>query len=154
MALRVAAAGRIAGLTEQEILGISAAMIELGIKSERGGTAYSRILQEMMFAIADGGPQLQEFARIAGVTSEELATLFKEDPTAAVQKFTEGFAAMKEAGQITQDELDALNLTGVRVIEVLSLLGLANDTVQKILVLLIKPGNSKSPWKKKPPNAL
>jgi hypothetical protein len=131
MALRVAATGRIAGLTEQEIGAVSATMIELGIKSERGGTAFSRILQEMMFAIADGGPQLQQFSDIAGVTTDEFADMFQQDPTAAVNKFVTGFAAMKASGQITQEELDELNLTGVRVVEVMSLLGLASDTYSK-----------------------
>lgn len=54
LAMRIAAAGRIAGLTTPEILGFSSAAAQMGIPAERGGTAVSRIFQEMGFAVGQG----------------------------------------------------------------------------------------------------
>lgn len=47
MALRIAPAGSVVGLTTQEILALSASLAEVGVASERGGTAISRIFYEM-----------------------------------------------------------------------------------------------------------
>lgn len=123
MALRIASTGRMVGLTEQEVLGMAATLIEMGVASERGGTAVSRILQEMMYSIADGGEQLEMFAEIAGTTTDEFATLFKTDAVGAMDLFLTNLAELQESGQITSDTLLALGLSGIRVKDVMQILG-------------------------------
>lgn len=46
-ALRIAAAGRNAGLTTEEILGIAAAFASVGVQAEAGGTAVNNVLLEL-----------------------------------------------------------------------------------------------------------
>jgi len=53
-ALRIAGAGRVVGMSTQEVLGFATALGELGVRAEMGGTAVSRVMQEMFLAISEG----------------------------------------------------------------------------------------------------
>lgn len=121
--LRLAAAGRLAGLTSQEILGLSTTLAEMGVRQELGGTAMSRVLQEMILAIADGGSELTTFANIAGMSAEQFTAAFKGDPINTLKLFIERLAQMQEAGEVNKDMLIEMGLSGVRVRDVLGRLG-------------------------------
>lgn len=54
LSLRVAGAARISGLTTPQILGWADAAAQMGIRAESGGTAISRIFQEIQFAVDSG----------------------------------------------------------------------------------------------------
>lgn len=124
MTLRLAAAGRMAGLTTPEVLGIATALAEIGIKAESGGTALSRVISEMIFAISDGGDALEGFAQIAGLTTQEFADAFGEDAVATIDLFVAKLAEAQEKGVPgLKDILDDLGLSGVRVRDVLNRLG-------------------------------
>lgn len=123
LALRLASAGRQANLTAQEILGISATLAEVGVKAERGGTAVSRVIYEMIYAISDGGEELEMFANIVGLSTDEFARRFKDDAVGAIELFLTRLAKLQDEGQISSDTITALGLSGVRVREVLNILG-------------------------------
>ena len=90
--LRIAAAGRQARLSEPEILAIAAAMSSTGLEAEAGGSAMSRFLAEMVAATTEGGPRLQAFAEIAGVSGDEFRRRFAEEPAAAIQLVLAGLS--------------------------------------------------------------
>lgn len=123
LALRLGAAGRQAGLTSPQILGISASLAEMGVKAERGGTAVSRVIYEMIFAISDGGENLAQFAQIAGMSTTDFAAGFKKDALGTLDTFLTRLSTLQDQGQISADTLTALGLSGVRVREVLNILG-------------------------------
>lgn len=131
LALRLAAAGRSADLSTQEILGLSASLAEMGVKAERGGTAVSRVLYEMIFAIADGSENLGKFAEIAGISVTEFSALFKKDAVGALDLFMTRLADLQDTGAITEETLTALGLSGVRVREVLNILGPNMESVRE-----------------------
>ena len=88
MALRLAGAGDLIGLTEAQILGISTALTSVGINAEAGGTAFSRVFTEMDKAVQEGGETLEVFGRLAGRTGGEFAGVFKEQGAdAAILEF-------------------------------------------------------------------
>lgn len=122
--LRIAAAGRMAGLTTPEILGFSTALAEMGIKPERGGTAISRVIEEMIMAIGDGGEALNGFAQISGLTVAEFKKSWDRDATGTVIAFLEKAAEAQERGipGLKQQLID-MGLSGIRVREVMALLG-------------------------------
>lgn len=124
LTLRLAAAGRAADLTTPEVLGIAASLAEMGVRAELGGTAVSNVIQQVIFAVADGGEQLEAFAKIAGTSAEEFAAKFKADPVAALQLFIEKLAQAQEDGMPgLKDLFNELGLAGVRVRDVLGRLG-------------------------------
>lgn len=107
MTLRIAGAGRAAGLSVDSVLSIATAMSSLGIRSEAGGTAFSKVINEMNKAAIVGGKKLEAFAGVAGTTAEEFAETFKGDPQKAIDDFVKGlgtlskgdfFKAMKSLG--------------------------------------------------------
>lgn len=59
---RMGGAGRIAGLTQADILGIGTAMSSVGITAEAGGTAVSTVLAEMTKAVAGAKTGFVDFS--------------------------------------------------------------------------------------------
>ena len=129
MASRLASAGTLAGLTEAEIMALAAAMSSVGIEAEAGGTAMTQTLTAIEKAVTEGGAKLEEFARIAGMSSGEFAAVWKGDAVSAIQAFIAGLGGLDEAGESATAVLDELGLSGVRQSNMLKSLGLASETL-------------------------
>lgn len=127
MGTRLASAGKLAGLTEPEIMALAAAMSSVGIKAEAGGTAMTQTLNAIEKAVAKGGDDLAEFARIAGMSSEEFSSAWKTDAMSALTSFIGGLGKLDEQGESTVLVLEDLGLTGIRQSNMLKALGLAAD---------------------------
>lgn len=129
MANRLAASGTLAGLTNQEILGLATAMSSVGIEAEAGGTAMTQTLSAIESAVAAGGEDLQKFAIVAGESSEEFASKWKNKPIEAIQDFIRGLGQLDEKGSSATLVLDDMGLSGVRQSNMLKSLALAADTM-------------------------
>lgn len=127
MGTRLASAGKLAGLTEPEIMALAAAMSSVGIEAEAGGTAMTKTLNAIEKAVAKGGDDLAEFARIAGMSSEEFSSAWKNDAMSALTSFIGGLGKLDEQGESTVLVLEDLGLTGIRQSNMLKALGLAAD---------------------------
>ncbi|MGP1664831.1 MAG: phage tail tape measure protein, partial [Rhodanobacter sp.] len=129
MAMRIAAAGKTIGMSEADILAWASAMSSLGIESEAGGTAISRVMIDIAQATSLGGKKLDKFADVAGVSSEAFRELFAEDATAALQLFLGGLGGIDEAGGNLFQTLEDLEFADVRVRDTLLRLAGAGDLV-------------------------
>ncbi|MCO4648851.1 Chromosome partition protein Smc [Streptococcus infantarius subsp. infantarius] len=129
MANRLAASGTLAGLTNQEILGLATAMSSVGIEAEAGGTAMTQTLAAIESAVAAGGEDLQKFAIVAGESSKEFASKWKNKPVEAIQDFIRGLGTLDERGASATMVLDDMGLSGVRQSNMLKSLALAADTM-------------------------
>ena len=127
MGTRLASAGKLAGLTEPEIMALAAAMSSVGIEAEAGGTAMTQTLNAIEKAVAKGGDDLAEFARIAGMSSEEFSSAWKNDAMSALTSFIGGLGKLDEQGESTVLVLEDMGLTGIRQSNMLKALGLAAD---------------------------
>ena len=127
MGTHLASAGKLAGLTEPEIMALAAAMSSVGIEAEAGGTAMTQTLNAIEKAVAKGGDDLAEFARIAGMSSEEFSSAWKNDAMSALTSFIGGLGKLDEQGESTVLVLEDLGLTGIRQSNMLKALGLAAD---------------------------
>jgi TP901 family phage tail tape measure protein len=119
--LRMAGAGKIAGLAETDILAIGNAMSSVGVQAEAGGTAVQKVLIAITSAVAQGTPQVEQFAETAGMSAEEFANAWRTDPAEAFTAFVEGLGL---SGNQAIGILDDLGLTDQRLIR--SFLSLAN----------------------------
>lgn len=129
MSNRLAASGTLAGLTNQEILGLATAMSSVGIEAEAGGTAMTQTLSAIESAVAEGGEDLQKFAIVAGESSEEFASKWRNKPIEAIQDFIRGLGQLDEKGSSATLVLDDMGLSGVRQSNMLKSLALAADTM-------------------------
>lgn len=129
MATKLASSGRLAGLTEPEIMALAASMSSVGIEAEAGGTAMTQTLSGIEKAVSEGGDSLQEIARIAGMSAEEFADKWKSNPVEAIQAFIAGIGMLDQAGESATLVLDELGMSGVRQSNMLKSLGLAAGTL-------------------------
>lgn len=97
MSLRLASGGKIAGLTDAEILALSGTLSSLGVNAEAAGTSFTKFLRFMTKAAAQGGEELEQFAAVAQTTSEEFVTLFEEDASKAIEVFMSGLSKLDKA---------------------------------------------------------
>ena len=129
LASRLASAGVAVGLSQAQVLGFSAALANVGIEAEAGGTAMSRVFADMSIAVSKGGESLGKFAAIAGVSTAEFSQKFKTDAAGAVTLFIEGLGKAKNAGGDLNLILDKLGFTEVRQARALRDLALSGDNL-------------------------
>lgn len=94
MTNRIAASGKLAGLTNQEMLALATAMSSVGIEAEAGGTAMTQSLSAIERAVSAGGEDLTKFAQIANMSSKDFAKAWKEKPIVALQEFIKGLGQL------------------------------------------------------------
>lgn len=130
MSLRLAGAGATAGLTQANILGLGGALSSVGIAAEAGGTAFSKVIIDIASAVKSGGDQLENFARIAGVSASEFARLFKDDAPAAITAFVKGLGKIEASGGNLFATLDQIGFGEIRVRDALLRLAGASDLLK------------------------
>ena len=127
---RIAASGKGAGLTTADIFGISAAFTSVGIQAERGGTAVSKTLDEMVKAVSKGGKKLEVFASTAGLTSEQFSKLFKEDAANAFELFVLGLG---KQGDNVFKTFEDLELQDQRLVQSFRAVAGAGDKITRTI---------------------
>lgn len=114
LATRLASAGKMAGLSTPEILGLSAAMSSVGLTAEAGGTAMSTTMNLITKAVASGSEDLEKFAQITGTTSEEFANKWRTNAVGALQDLLVGFANLDGGSEELLQLMDELGWAGIR----------------------------------------
>lgn len=131
MTNRLAAGGKLAGLTTPEILGLATAMSSVGIEAEAGGTAMNQTLTGIGKAVAGVGEgakeKLEVIAQTAGMTAEQFSTAWKQKPADALQAFIKGLQRAHDEGKNMDGILDELGMTGIRQGNMLKSLASASD---------------------------
>lgn len=89
----------------------------------------TQTLSAIESAVAAGGENLQKFATVAGESSEEFASKWKNKPVEAIQDFIRGLGKLDEKGESATMVLDDMGLSGVRQSNMLKSLALAADTM-------------------------
>lgn len=115
MGMRLAGAGKQVGMTEAQIMAISAALASVGIEAEAGGSAFSKVMVNMQLAASKGGKDLDNFAKVAGMSSSEFAKAYKENAAGALTAFVSGLGKLKESGGDAIGTLDDMGITEVRM---------------------------------------
>lgn len=138
MTTRLASAGKISGLTTQEILALSASMSSVGIEAEAGGTAMTQTFKGIQAAVSgaaagkDGAiEQLRQLAEISGMTSKQFSEAWQDRPMTALTAFIQGLSKLKDEGGDTFAVLDELGMSGVRQSNMIQSLALATEQLQK-----------------------
>lgn len=116
-AQRLAGAGAGAGMTEANILALSAAMASVGLNAEAGGTAMTQVMNAITKAVAGGGRELADFAKLSGVSAENFARWWEGEPISALESFIRGLGELDNQQQVLM--LDQMGLSGIRVADTL-----------------------------------
>ena len=145
MTNRLAAGGKLAGLTTQDILGLATAMSSVGIEAEAGGTAMTQTLTGIGKAVSGVGKgakeKLEVIAQTAGMTAEQFSTAWKQKPAEALQSFIKGLQRAHDEGKNMDGILDELGMTGIRQGNMLKSLASASDKMSEAV------SRSNTAWK-------
>ncbi len=123
---RFAGVGTTVGMSNQEMLAWSTAATATGQKAEAAGSSMQRFISYMETAVTKGGSKLKAWAKVAGVTSDQLKEMWKKSPSDAMQAFVVGLDGIKKSGGSVNQTLADLGITNVRDKQLLA--GLANTT--------------------------
>lgn len=114
MAQRFASAASVAGLSETDILGFSAALSSLGIEAEAGGSALSTFTAKVQLAV-ETGDGLNDFATVAGMTAQDFRKAWGEDAAGALTAFITGLSNTERNGKSAIAVLSDMGITEVRL---------------------------------------
>ncbi|RDY57713.1 phage tail tape measure protein [Flagellimonas nanhaiensis] len=117
-------------LNLKEILGMSAALANMGVSPEAAGSAIGKTFIGIEKATLKGGEKLRNYAKVMGITSKEVKTLFASDKQAAFNKLLEGLNKIgKEGGSITK-AMNDLGIADTRVLKGIIPLATNYNTLQ------------------------
>ena len=112
----IGAAGSQAGMTDQQIFGISGGLASLGLEAQAGGTAFSKALISMKVAAETGNEDLAAFAKVAGMSAEEFKASFGQDAAGTFIRFVQGLSSGSESAIVM---LDKMGITETRLRDML-----------------------------------
>jgi TP901 family phage tail tape measure protein len=111
-------------LSTQALLGWSAAIANIGVEAEAGGTNFQKFLIESARFTAEAGGELETLAKVAGMTGEAWKKQFGTDPNSALTQFVVGLGKLNTEQRILA--LGTLGWDDQRMARIL--LGLASNT--------------------------
>lgn len=130
MALRLAGAGTAAKFSQADILGMSGAMSSLGIRAEAGGSAMTRIIQDISKNVAKGSDTVEEYARVAGMSADQFASAWKSSPMEALEALVEGLKRTSDSGEDMNVTLEKLGINNIRNSDTMRRLAGAGDLLR------------------------
>ena len=132
MAQGMAASADIVGMSEADIMGLSAAISSLGIESQAGATSASKLMVELQKAVKTG-KGLEDFARVAGMTGRDFAQAWGEDAAGALSLFIQGLDDAERNGKTAIEILEELGITEVRMQRMMLSLAGSGDLLNRAL---------------------
>lgn len=135
MGLRLAGAGKQVGMTEAQILGFAGALSSVGIEAQAGGSAFSKVMVDMQLAVETGNKKLNQFAKVAGMSSKEFKEAFKNDAARAIIAFIQGLSKAEQKGTTAIKILDDMGIKEVRLRDALLRASGASDLFNKSIEL-------------------
>lgn len=135
MSLRLAGAGKQVGLSEAQILSYAGALSSVGIEAEAGGSAFSKVMNNMQLAVETGNKDLINFAKVAGVSAADFKAAFQTDAAGAINLFIKGLGESQAKGESAIKVLDDMGITEVRMRDALLRAAGASDVFTESLEL-------------------
>ncbi len=137
MAMRIAAAGTQVHMSQADILGLATALASMGVEAEAGGTAISTIMAQIDKDVALTGDimsgtstmaakdakkvteSLETWASTAGMTAEEFASAWRNDPVQALSALLANMEATTAEGGNMSVMLEELGIDSIRQTDIM-----------------------------------
>ena len=130
---RIAQFSKSVGLSTQEVLGIATALSALGLESDASGTAIQKIFTQLQLAVETGNEDLEKFARVANMTTENFTELFKKSSIEGFTSLLEGIGNLANKGQSAVVTINELGIKETRLSSVLQALVGSTKTLNNAL---------------------
>lgn len=119
MMVSIAAQGKSAGFTQNQILALSSTLSSLAIPKEWARGSLQRIFNSINAAAAEGGDAMHTYAQAVGVTDAEFQKLWRDDPNKVFQGILQHLAGINDKVEKAQAIKD-LGFKNVRDVELLA----------------------------------
>lgn len=107
---QIAGVASAAGLGYKEIIGFSGALASVAVSPYLARGLTTRLFTDIGNAVADGGSELQKFAATAGMSAEEFANAWRNNPQKALENLFDG---IRGSGGNAVNVLRSLGVTSV-----------------------------------------
>ena len=108
---QIAGIANTAGLSADEVFGLSSALASIGVAPELSRSLVTRLFTNIMNAVSDGGERLEAFGRLSGMTASQFADAWGNDATGAILALMQGIGSLEQS-----KAFDALAEIGVNSI--------------------------------------
>lgn len=129
VAQQIASYTTLAGYSAQATIGLSGALASLRVPPEQARSAIQSLFNTINNATAKGGPELDNFAKVLGLTADQARDLFSTNPDEFVNRFVDSLSHLNSQ-QLTLT-LDALGLSEKRVSTVITKLAGNTDVLKQ-----------------------
>lgn len=126
MSQTIAAAGAIAGMSNADIVGISAAVTSLGISAQNGGTQMTKLISEINSAVSSG-EELDAWASVARMSADDFSAAWGSNAAGALDLFIQGLNETYRSGQDVYGVLSDLGITETRMVTMMTSLAKSGD---------------------------
>lgn len=94
---QIASMANSAGMSADEVFGLSSALASLGTQPELSRGVITRLFTNIQKAIADGGERLEAFGRLTNQTGADFAKSWGDDAAGALLKMVEGLGQVEQS---------------------------------------------------------
>lgn len=118
-----------------QIVGIAAALNEMGVRAELSRSVLGRSFREISASIADGGKEFELLQKLTKLTGDQLKETFEKDSVKVFEMFIRGLNRVRgsQGAQGVVDVLGQLNLKGDELLSVLPSLAKNVDVLSDAL---------------------
>lgn len=131
MATRLASAGSNIGLTEQEVLALATTLSSVGLEAEAGGSAISRVMNDIDMAVALNKESVKTWADLTGLSVDQFKQKWGTDAMGALQMVIGGMGDAKAGGENLNVILDELGITQIRTSDTMRRLTNASEVMNE-----------------------
>jgi TP901 family phage tail tape measure protein len=136
MAESIGSAGTQAGMSADQVIGLSTALASLKVRPEEARGVILRLFRTIDVEVSNGGSKLNDYANVLGLVTDAAGTagtkaaqLWKQNPNEFFTSFLKGAQSAGDLNSILQD----LGITNTRELNVISKLAGNTDLLSKSL---------------------
>jgi len=107
----IAPIGRVAGMTQNQIMGVATAFNKVGADGYGATTAFNKMLTDITRAVQYGSPEIAAYANLIGKSTEEFTKMSKSDAIGQI------FTQINSQGPAAMKTLERLGLDGPRTLK-------------------------------------
>ncbi|MGN1369360.1 MAG: phage tail tape measure protein [Aristaeellaceae bacterium] len=128
----IAAAGNLAGMSEADMMGLSAAVTSLGIETQAGATSMNTLITRINKAV-ETGEGLTDYASVANMSGAEFTRAWGTDAAGALVQFIKGLADTERNGKSAVVILDELGISEARLQRMMLSLSTSGDLMTRAI---------------------
>ena len=100
MGTRLGSTAKLIGISQAETMALATALSSLGVDSEVGATAFTKLMKKIQLAVETGNKDLKDFAKVSGMTADEFVEDYGKSATRSNGKICQRFKRYKQKWKI------------------------------------------------------